>query len=70
MRQALNYCIDRDGLVALLNGTAEPSVGWLKASDPDFGNPGEPLHVRSRQKGKELLAEAGYSTARSRSPSR
>lgn len=31
VRQALNYCIDRDGMVALLNGTAEPSVGFFKA---------------------------------------
>src|SRR5437868_9436261 len=39
VRQALNYCIDRNAIVALLNGTAEPSVGWLKPSDPAFGNP-------------------------------
>jgi peptide/nickel transport system substrate-binding protein len=39
VRQALNYCVDRDGLVQLLNGTAEPSVGWLKPSDPAFGAP-------------------------------
>ena len=32
VRQGLNYCVDRDGLVQLLNGTAEPSVGWLKPS--------------------------------------
>ena len=46
VRQALNYCIDREGLVALLNGTAEPSVGWLKPNDPDFGNP-ESIATRS-----------------------
>jgi ABC-type transport system substrate-binding protein len=39
VRQALNYCIDRSGLVTLLNGTAEPAVGWLKATDEDFGSP-------------------------------
>ncbi len=39
VRQALNYCIDREGLVTLLNGTAEPSLGWLKTSDPNFGTP-------------------------------
>ncbi|MCW5735531.1 MAG: ABC transporter substrate-binding protein, partial [Enhydrobacter sp.] len=37
VRQALNYCIDRGALVGLLNGTAEPSVGWLKPNDPAFG---------------------------------
>ena len=50
VRQALNYCIDREGLVSLLNGTAEPSAGWLKTGDPDFGNPGQPLQIRSRQR--------------------
>jgi peptide/nickel transport system substrate-binding protein len=39
VRQALNYCIDRSGLVTLLNGTAEPSVGWLKPQDAGFGRP-------------------------------
>eukprot|EP01035_Chromulina_nebulosa_P042275 gene42275-57236_t len=37
VRQALNYCVDRAGLVSLLAGTAEPSAGWLKTSDPNFG---------------------------------
>jgi len=63
VRQALNYCIDRDGLVGLLNGTAEPSVGWLKASDPDFGNPAN-RYKFDPAKGKALLAEAGYTPAK------
>jgi peptide/nickel transport system substrate-binding protein len=63
VRQALNYCIDRDGLVALLNGTAEPSVGWLKASDPDFGQPAN-RYKFDAAKGKALLAEAGYTAAK------
>jgi len=63
VRQALNYCIDREGLVSLLNGTAEPSVGWLKASDPNFGSPVN--HYKfDPAKGKALLAEAGYSAAK------
>ncbi|MGO8920607.1 MAG: ABC transporter substrate-binding protein, partial [Stellaceae bacterium] len=63
VRQALNYCIDRAGLVSLLNGTAEPSVGWLKANDPNFGNPVN--HYKfDPAKGKALLAEAGYSAAK------
>ena len=37
VRQGLNYCVDRAGLVSLLNNTAEPSVGWLKPNDPAFG---------------------------------
>jgi peptide/nickel transport system substrate-binding protein len=63
VRQALNYCIDRDGLVGLLNGTAEPSVGWLKTSDPDFGNPANRYRF-DPAKGKALLAEAGYTPAK------
>jgi len=63
VRQALNYCIDREGLVSLLNGTAEPSSGWLKASDPNFGSPVN--HYKfDPAKGKALLAEAGYTPAK------
>jgi peptide/nickel transport system substrate-binding protein len=63
VRQALNYCIDRGGIVGLLNGTAEPSVGWLKTSDPDFGDPVN--HYKfDPAKGKALLAEAGYTPAK------
>jgi ABC-type transport system substrate-binding protein len=63
VRQALNYCIDRNGLVSLLNGTAEPSVGWLKPGDPDFGNP-QNRYKFDAAKGKALLAEAGYTAAK------
>ena len=60
VRQALNYCFDRSGLVTLLNGTAEASVGWLKTNDPDFGNPVQ-RYGFDPAKGKALLADAGYS---------
>jgi peptide/nickel transport system substrate-binding protein len=63
VRQALNYCIDRAGLVTLLNGTAEPSVGWLKPKDEGFGNPVH-RYGFDPAKGKALLAEAGYSVAK------
>jgi ABC-type transport system substrate-binding protein len=59
VRQALNYCIDRNGLVSLLNGTAEPSVGWLKPRDPGFGNPVN-RYSFDPTKGKKLLADAGF----------
>ena len=59
VRQALNYCIDRAGLVTLLNGTAEPAVGWLKPKDAGFGNPVN-RYGFDPAKGKALLAEAGY----------
>ena len=59
VRQGLNYCVDRDGLVSLLNGTAEPAVGWLKPSDPNFGHP-QNHYGFDPAKGKALLAQAGY----------
>ena len=39
VRRALNYCLNREGLVTLLNGLAEPSVGAFKPVDPQFGKP-------------------------------
>jgi peptide/nickel transport system substrate-binding protein len=60
VRQALNYCIDRAALVSMLNGTAEPSVGWLKSNDPAFGNPVN-RYTYDPAKGKALLAQAGFS---------
>jgi ABC-type transport system substrate-binding protein len=59
VRQALNYCVDRASLVSLLNGTAEPAVGWLKANDPAFGHPVN-RYGFDPAKGKALLAAAGY----------
>jgi peptide/nickel transport system substrate-binding protein len=59
VRQALNYCIDRTGLVTLLNGLAEPSIGWLKPDDSNFGSPVN-RYKFDPAKGKALLAEAGF----------
>ena len=59
VRQAANYCIDRDGMVELLNGVAEPSYGFFKKSDPHFGNP-ENEYTYDPEKAKALLAEAGF----------
>jgi peptide/nickel transport system substrate-binding protein len=63
VRQALNYCVDRSGLVELLNGTAEPSIGWLKPKDAGFGSPVN-RYGFDPAKGKALLAQAGYSAAK------
>jgi ABC-type transport system substrate-binding protein len=59
VRQALNYCVDRSGISTLLSGLAEPSVGWLKPSDPNFGTPAN-RYAFDPEKGKALLAQAGY----------
>lgn len=63
VRQALNYCVDRESLVQLLNGTAEPSVGWLKPSDPAFGAP-EHRYRFDAARGRAMLAEAGFTAQR------
>ena len=68
VRQALNYCIDRNAIVTMLNGTAEPSVGWLKASDPAFGNPEN--HYTFDPPRARNCSPRRASPTRSRSPSR
>jgi peptide/nickel transport system substrate-binding protein len=59
VRQALNYCIDRNAMVSMLSGTAEPAVGLLEQNDPAFGNPVNRYDF-DPAKGKALLAQAGY----------
>jgi peptide/nickel transport system substrate-binding protein len=46
-------------MLALLNGTAEPSVGFYKANDPLFGAP-ENRYKLDVAKGKALIAASGY----------
>jgi len=59
VRRAANYCTNRDGLITLLNGLAEPAAGVYHKSDPYFGNPKE-QYVFDPAKAKALLKEAGY----------
>ncbi len=59
VRQALNYAVDREGLVTLLNGAAEPAKGFWKPGDPRFGKPKNDYKY-DPAKAKALLAEAGY----------
>jgi len=63
VRQALNYCIDREQIVQLLAGTAEPSVGFFKANDPAFGAPTNRYRLDATR-GRALLAEAGFNAQR------
>ncbi len=59
VRQAANYCINRDDMVTLLNGIAEPSVGFFKQGTSKFGNP-KNAYTFDPEKAKALLKEAGY----------
>jgi peptide/nickel transport system substrate-binding protein len=60
VRLALNYAIDRDGLVKLLNGTAVPARGFYDPAHVSFGQPHEHF-TYDPDKAKALLAEAGFS---------
>src|SRR5205807_6443434 len=59
VRRAINYCTNREGLVTLLNGLAEPAAGVYHKSDPYFGQPKE-QYAYNPDKAKALLKEAGY----------
>jgi ABC-type transport system substrate-binding protein len=63
VRQALNYCFDRREMVELLGGTAEPSVGFFKPNDPNFGSPQNRYRLDAAR-GRALLTEAGYTAQR------
>ena len=59
VRQAINYCIDREGLSSLMNNVAEPSYGIFKPGGDLFGEP-ENRYSFDPDKSRELLAEAGF----------
>ncbi|MDB5374051.1 MAG: extracellular solute-binding protein family 5, partial [Belnapia sp.] len=61
LRKAANLAIDRDGVVALMNGLAKPAVGVVDPSSPWFGNPGFKIR-HDPAEARRLLAEAGFST--------
>lgn len=60
LRQAINYAIDREGLIDMvLNGRASPAKGVLPPGM--FGyNPDLEGYSYNPEKAKQLLAEAGY----------
>jgi ABC-type transport system substrate-binding protein len=63
VRQAANYCVDRDAMVKLLGGLAEPSVGYFQKSHPFFGKPTQ-AYAYDPARARKLLAEAGYPDGR------
>jgi len=59
VRRAINYCTNREGLVTLLNGLAEPAAGIYHKNDPYFGQPRE-QYSYNPAKAKALMKEVGY----------
>ena len=59
VRQAINYAVDREGIVKLLNGTAKPAAGLYPPESAFFGSP-QNKYTYDPEKAKALLAEAGY----------
>ncbi len=59
VRRAMNYAVDREGLVKLLNGSAKPAAGLYPPDDPIFGNPTN-KYTYDPERAKALLKEAGY----------
>ena len=63
VRKAVNLAIDREGIVKLLGGFAEPAVGVVDPSSPWFGKP--TFNIKhDPATARKLLAEAGYSAAK------
>jgi peptide/nickel transport system substrate-binding protein len=60
LRKAMNLAIDRQGIVDLLNGLAQPAKGQVDATSPWFGKPSFELKY-DLAAAKKLVAEAGYS---------
>jgi peptide/nickel transport system substrate-binding protein len=63
VRKAVNLAIDRDGIVKLLGGFAEPAEGVMDDSSPWFGKPQFKVKY-DPVTAKKLLADAGYGPSR------
>ncbi len=63
VRQALNWGIDRDAIVALLSGTAVPADGVV-ADDSAWFGPAQQRYKYDPARARALLAEAGYGPAK------
>jgi ABC-type transport system substrate-binding protein len=57
IRQAANWAVNREEVVALLNGTAIPAYGAYTPNQTDFGDPMRYSH--DPEKARALLEEAG-----------
>lgn len=60
VRKAANLAIDRDAVVALMNGLAKPAKGQVDPTSPWFGKPSFDIKY-DLDAAKKLMKEAGYS---------
>lgn len=60
LRKALNLAVDREGVVELMNGLAQPAKGQVDKTSPWFGKPTFDLKY-DPEAAKKLVQEAGYS---------
>ncbi|SMC55508.1 ABC transporter substrate-binding protein [Polynucleobacter kasalickyi] len=63
VRKAANLAIDRNAVVALMNGLAQPAFGQLDKTNPWFGKPNFEIKY-DLAAAKELMKQAGYSKDR------
>jgi peptide/nickel transport system substrate-binding protein len=63
LRKAMNLAIDRDSVVALMNGLAKPAVGQVDPANPWFGKPTFEIKY-DPDAARKLVTEAGYSKAK------
>jgi peptide/nickel transport system substrate-binding protein len=63
LRKAANLAIDRESIVALMNGLAKPAKGQVDPASPWFGKPAFDIKY-DKAAAKKLVEEAGYSTAK------
>lgn len=58
-RQALNYAIDRDGLIAAMDGLGQASVGPIPPANEAFDGGAAPRYTFDREEARRLIAESG-----------
>ena len=63
VRQAVNLAVDREGLVKLLGGNAQPATGLMLPSSAWYGEPSFKIRY-APEEAKKLLQEAGYGPAK------
>src|SRR6202008_4307271 len=63
LRKAANLAIDREGVVARMNGLAKPARGRVARASPWFGKPTFDIRFDPAA-ARKLVEEAGYSKAK------